>query len=318
MSTPAPTEALPRLLVAEDSQTSAALIARYLDGRYDVVPARDGEAAWSALLADPTIELVVTDLQMPRLTGHGLLGRIRASEAPALRNLAVIVMTAADDSSERNLAFENGASDFVHKPVDPVELRARIAVHLKLSRTIRELDAARRLFQEQATTDPLTRLRNRRAFFDLGAGHLALARRHGGDLSVVMLDIDHFKRVNDTHGHHVGDEALVEVARTLAGSMRVEDVSARVGGEEFAILLPNTGRPGAATLAERLRAAVEQRRIPVGEQVLSITVSAGVASYGEDGPGDLEQLLDVADRRLYLAKQGGRNRVVAGDEGAAP
>lgn len=316
MSTPEITkEELPRLLLAEDSETSAALIARFLRGRYEVRHARDGDEAWKMLLVDQQIELVVTDIQMPGMTGHELLSRIRNSTSPELKVLPVIVMTAADDNRDRNLAFEHGANDFISKPVDPIELQARVAIHQKLARTIRELEANKKMLQEQATTDPLTHLRNRRAFFEDGKRHLALARRHGNDMSVVVLDLDHFKKVNDTYGHQAGDEALLAVARILSQSTRVEDTPARIGGEEFAILLPDTNRLGAAVLAERVRTAIENHRIDFEGFTLSLTVSAGIASFGVDGQDSLEHLLGVADKRLYMAKDGGRNRVVVDDEG---
>ncbi len=317
MSTPDPAkEALPRLLVVEDSETSAALLGRYLRNRYQVRHAHDGEEAWKTLLSDHHIELVVTDIQMPRMTGHELLKKIRQSDVPEIKNLPVIVMTTADDNSDRNQAFENGASDFVRKPIDPIELQARVSVHQKLSRTIRELDANRKLFQEQATTDPLTKLKNRRAFFEMGVGHFSLARRHGNDLSVIAIDIDHFKRINDTYGHQVGDEVLVAIAEIFSNAARVEDISARLGGEEFSILLPDTNRLGAAVLAERIRDSIDAKKIAVaGGRTLSLTVSAGIASYGADGRESLEQLMSVADKRLYLAKKNGRNRVVINDEG---
>jgi two-component system cell cycle response regulator len=308
-------EELPRVLIVEDSETSAALLSRYLRGRYEIRHARDGEEAWKAICTDRKIELVVTDIQMPRMTGIELLSKVRLSDMPELRNLPVIVMTTADDNRDRNLAFEHGANDFVTKPVDPVELQARISVHQKLARTIRELEAHRKLLQEQATTDSLTHLKNRRAFFDIGIGHFAFARRHGTDLSVIAIDVDHFKRINDTHGHQTGDQALISIAETLTGSTRIEDIPARIGGEEFAILLPDTNRLGAAVLAERIRASLENKQIVIDGHTLSLTISVGIASFGSDGKESLEQLMNIADKRLYLAKQTGRNRVVVTDEG---
>jgi two-component system cell cycle response regulator len=308
-------ENLPRILLVEDSETSAALIARHLRGRYEIRHARDGEEAWKELCVDREVELVVTDIQMPNMTGLELLKKVRASEMAELKNLPVIVMTTADDNRDRNLAFEYGANDFITKPVDPIELQARVGVHQKLSRTIRELEAHRRLLQEQATTDSLTKLKNRRAFFEIGVGHMAFARRHGTDLSVIAIDIDHFKRINDTYGHQAGDEALVVVGATLTASTRIEDIPARIGGEEFAILLPDTNRLGAAVLAERIRAAMEKKEISVTGHTLGVTISVGIASYGQDGRDSLEQLMNIADKRLYMAKESGRNRVVVNDEG---
>jgi two-component system, cell cycle response regulator len=306
---------LPCILLVEDSATTATVLSRYLVEQYRLVRAADGEEAWSLLQQRVDIELVITDIQMPRLTGHQLLVRLRRSDVAHLRSLPVIVMTTGDDTADRNLAFLNGASDFITKPIDELELQARVKVHYSLAHTIRELEDSRRLLEEQATTDPLTHLKNRRAFFEAGSKALSTARRYNGDLSVIIVDIDFFKRINDTHGHHAGDEALVAVAQLLGGMIRAEDTCARIGGEEFALLLPGTNRLGAAVLAERVRAAVERAMIRAGGTRLPLTVSLGVASLGHDVGGNLDDLLGIADRRLYLAKESGRNRICVNDEG---
>ena len=309
------TNELPRLLLVEDSETSAALISRHLRGSYEVRHARNGDEAWKSLLTDSKIELVITDIQMPGMTGHQLLTKIRACNVAGLKSLPVIVMTTTDDNRDRNLAFENGANDFITKPVDAIELQARVAIHQKLARTIRELEASQKLLQEQAATDPLTRLRNRRAFFEDGKRHFAHARRHGNDLSIAIFDLDHFKKINDTYGHQAGDEALLAMAHILTTNTRTEDTPARIGGEEFAVLLPDTNRLGAAVLAERIRGAIELNRFDFEGFALSMTASAGIASFGVDGQDSLEHLISVADKRLYLAKTHGRNRVVVDDDG---
>jgi two-component system cell cycle response regulator len=309
------TEKLPLLLLVEDSHTTTALLSKYLGGSYEILHANDGAQAWEMLEANPDIELVITDINMPTMTGHQLLVKIRKSDQPRYRNLPVIVMTTAEDNVDRNLAFLNGANDFITKPIDEMELQARVGVHHRLARTIRELESSRRALAEQATTDPLTRLRNRRAFFENGARALASARRYVSDLSVVLLDIDHFKKINDTYGHQAGDDALVAVARILTGMIRTEDTCARIGGEEFAILLPGTNRLGAAVLAERIRAAIERERFIVGDKVVPITASIGIASFGVDPAESIDQLLGAADNRLYLAKRNGRNRICVNNEG---
>jgi diguanylate cyclase (GGDEF)-like protein len=303
------------ILLVEDSETTKALLIRYLSSQYELLHARDGEEAWTMLESNPEIGLVITDIQMPRLNGHQLLVRIRKSETPALAAMPVIVMTAADDNTDRNLAFLNGANDFIGKPIDELELQARVNVHYKLARTIRELEANRQLLAEQATTDPLTKLKNRRAFFENGDKYLTHARRFDTDLSVIVLDIDFFKKINDTHGHHVGDEALVMVARTLSHLTRADDTLARLGGEEFAVLLPDTNRLGAAVLAERIRVSVAREKLVVGDKIITLTLSAGIASLRTDLGTNVSQLVNVADRRLYLAKQHGRNRICVNDEG---
>lgn len=306
---------LPLILLVEDSATTKALLTRYLGGHYQLLHARDGEEAWEMLVARADIDLVITDIQMPRLTGQQLLIRIRKSDRPSLVNMPVIVMTTADDNADRNLAFLNGANDFINKPIDELELQARVNVHYRLARTIRELEANRQLLAEQATTDPLTRLKNRRAFFENGEKYLAHARRFGTDLSVIVSDIDFFKKINDTYGHQVGDEALVMLSRTLGQLTRGDDTLARLGGEEFAVLLPDTNRLGAAVLAERIRISVESEKLVVGDRVVTMTLSSGIASLRVDGGQTIGDLVNHADRRLYLAKQKGRNRICVNDEG---
>ena len=304
------TAALPRLLLVEDSKTAAALVTNGLRDRYQVLCAGDGAEAWDILSQHTDIDLVVTDIQMPNMNGHELLIRIRSGEIPAIGTLPVIVMTTANDTTDRDRAFANGANDFIYKPIDIVELQARVAVHQKLAATIRALEASQQSLTQQAMTDPLTQLRNRRAFSDISSHHFMLARRHNTELSVVAFDIDHFKKINDTYGHGGGDQALKAVAQTITETIRGSDVPARVGGEEFMILLPNTGRVGAGIIAERVRAAIEQTPVPIGDKHVSVTVSGGIASFGPDGRDDFEQLVETADKRLYAAKQKGRNRIV--------
>lgn len=317
MFQPAPKDKsdLPSILLVEDSPTTAVLLSKYLTGTYHLLHAKDGVEAWEMLEGDPEIELVVTDINMPRLTGHQLLVKIRKSDDPRFKNLPVIVMTTTDDNADRNLAFLNGANDFITKPIDEMELLARVNVHHKLAQTIRELEASRRALAEQATTDPLTRLKNRRAFFENGNQHLSMARRYGTDVSLIVADLDFFKRINDSFGHQAGDEALIAIAKVLLQMTRTEDTVARIGGEEFAMLLPDTNRLGAAVLAERIRAAVERDRFSAGGQLLQITLSIGVASYAVEQVDTVDQLLSIADRRMYLAKKLGRNRICVNNDG---
>jgi two-component system, cell cycle response regulator len=305
----------PRILMVEDSQTVKAMLVKHLSDSYVLIEARDGEEAWELLCADPTIDVIITDINMPRMTGHQLLVKIRKSGDLRLRELPVIVMTTGDDKIDKNLAFLNGANDFLTKPIDAMELQARVKVHHKLASTIRELERSKQALSEQATTDPLTRLKNRRAFFAQGEQNVALSKRHKTELSVLLLDIDHFKTVNDRFGHQAGDEALVTVAGLLTGLLRGGDMLARIGGEEFAALLPETNRLGAAVLAERIRAVIEKADFRHDGQHIPLTVSIGMASLGAETVDRLEELLNIADRRLYLAKNGGRNRICVNDEG---
>jgi len=306
---------LPHILVAEDSLTSVAVISRDLREYYTLLHARDGEVAWEMLRSDPRIELVITDVQMPKLSGQQLLKLIRQSTVARIRNLPVIVMTTAEDSAEKHLAFLNGANDFLNKPVDSLELQARVNVHHRLSRTIYELEVSQAALAELATTDSLTKLKNRRLFYTQAEENLIACRRYGKDMSLLLLDIDHFKKVNDTFGHHAGDEVLVKVATLLAHMVRGVDTVARFGGEEFAVLLPETNRLGAAVLGERIRAAIEREQINVDGQHIPVTVSIGITTLAAEHVESIDQLLNIADQRLYLAKNSGRNRICVSDDG---
>ena len=164
-----------------------------------------------------------------------------------------------------------------------------------------------------AMTDPLTRTLNRRAFLEQAEQHIAAALRHHLPLSLLMIDIDHFKRINDGFGHPAGDQVLVEVTQLFSSLLRTEDTLARYGGEEFCVLLPNTNEAGALALAEKLRRAVEEKRVVLGGETLPITISVGLTVCDANSSGchkDFASMLQDADRALYLAKQKGRNRIV--------
>lgn len=306
---------LPHILVVEDSLTSVAVISRDLRQRYSLLHARDGDDAWQVLQTDTRIELVITDVQMPRVSGQQLLKLIRQSEDARIRSLPVIVMTTAEDNADKHLAFLNGANDFLNKPVDPLELQARVNVHHRLARTIHELEVSKVALAEQATTDSLTRLKNRRMFYTQAEQNLAVCRRYAKDMSVLLLDIDHFKKVNDTYGHHAGDQVLVRIAQLLTMMVRGGDTVARFGGEEFAALLPETNRLGAAVMGQRIRAGIEKEEIIVEGRQIPVTVSIGIATLAAEEVTSIDQLLNIADRRLYLAKNSGRNRICVSDDG---
>ncbi len=307
-----PTPDSPSVLLVEDSRTTQALLVKHLAPHYPILKAHDGEEAWALLQGEANIGLVITDVNMPRMNGQELLAKIRKSEDQRMRSLPVIVMTAAEDTAERNLAFLNGASDYINKPVDALELRARVNAHYALAHT-----GSGQLLSAQAASDPLTGLKNRQAFFDRCCEALPAAARLRSDVSVLLVDVDHFKRINDEHGHSAGDAVLISLARLLESVLRDNDMVARLGGEEFAVLMPNTNRLTAAVIAERIRKAAQEKRFQIAGQPLSLTVSIGVASYNAEAVETIEELLQIADKRVYLAKNLGRNRICVTDDGRA-
>lgn len=303
----------PAILVVEDSKTTKALLIRHLGDSYRTIEAEDGEEAWETLQRHPEIELIITDINMPRLSGQQLLERIRATTDERVRALPVIVLTAADESADKTRAFASGANDFISKPVDPLELQARVAVHHKLARTIHELEQSRRALSELAATDSLTGLKNRRTFFESCGDALNAAERYQNDLSLLFIDVDHFKRINDTYGHPAGDQVLAHIARLLVDTLRGGDIVGRIGGEEFAVLLPNANPTTSTTIAERLRRTIEAEPMAIEGAPLHTTVSIGLAHFRLDAGHTPDALLAIADRRVYAAKRAGRNRVCGED-----
>ena len=303
----------PKLLIVDDSATIRATLSRAVGDEFDSLEATNGEEALQLLINDLDIDLVVTDLAMPRMDGYDLIKQMRDHESSRLINMPVIVVTGANDTAAREKAFIAGANDFIAKTSDHVEFLARVRAHVKLAQTIQELEQSRRYLKEQADTDPLTKLANRRSFFASASTNLAQMQRQSEHFSIIILDIDHFKRINDTYGHQAGDVVLQQLATVLANAIREGDSLARIGGEEFVVASPYTNRLAAIVLSERLRKAVEESEFVYENNRIPVTISLGVASMNKGGD-DVDKLLAVADSRLYLAKQKGRNRICASDK----
>ena len=303
----------PKLLIVDDSATIRATLSRAVGDEFDSIEATNGKEALQFLREDLCIDLVVTDLAMPEMDGYDLIREMRAHESARLINMPVIVVTGANDTAAREKAFIAGANDFIAKTSDHVEFLARVRAHVKLAQTIQELEQSRRYLKEQADTDPLTKLANRRSFFASASTGLAQMQRQNEHFSIVILDIDHFKRINDTYGHQAGDVVLQQLAMVLSMAIREGDSLARIGGEEFVVASPYTNRLAAIVLSERLRKAVESSEFMHEGNRIPVTISLGVASKNSDDD-DVDKLLAIADSRLYLAKQKGRNRICASDK----
>jgi two-component system cell cycle response regulator len=246
---------------------------------------------------------------MEGLDGLAVLDALRAD--PHTEDMPVVFVTGHTDAADLALGLQRGAHDYVRKPVDPVELVARIGTALRL-RTLHDELARRNAELEQAArTDVLTGLANRRHADDVLRATIASARRHHRTLCAVLVDVDRFKAVNDTHGHAAGDAVLREIAARLSAGLREEDLAARWGGEEFLLLLPDS--PDAGIVCERLRAAIAERPVNVhGLLELRVSASFGWASWTGDETG--ETLVGRADLALYAAKAGGRDRVVCAED----
>jgi diguanylate cyclase (GGDEF)-like protein len=292
------------ILIIEDTQGVREELCRVVESLgYRAIGAQSGLEGLR-LVRDCHPSLVLLDVVMPSLDGYKVASLIKAQ--PGFT--PVVLLTGLNDLDSKRRGQAAGADDFVTKPVVPLELNIRIAAMLRIKALHNQLDAANRRLAELAETDPLTALANRRGFDVSFGDEFARARRYRRELALLMVDIDHFKKVNDQHGHPVGDQVLRAVAQTLASEVRQSDRVGRLGGEEFAVLAPEINAPGALTLAERLRRAVEELNIPIGNGSLRVTISIGVNYWNGLEEVEMSDLLKHADEALYKAKQGGRNR----------
>ena len=303
-----------RILIVDDNAMIRSEIKAVLlkDGGFShFMEASDGLTAFKTIMETPP-DLVLCDLVMPGFDGLKFLG-LKASRKE-LEQIPVIILTAEDDLDRKAEILERGASDYVTKPFHEKELLARVRIHTKLKILQDELLKKNAQLEALSVTDPLTGLANRRRLMTRLEEEVHRSRRLKMPLSVVMIDIDHFKLVNDTHGHAMGDEVLRNIGTLLKSGVRATDLAARYGGEELTLVLPHTDLPSALQVAENMRQKFAELEHHLDGVTLKKTASMGVAS--RDGQGeqpDAESLLKRADEALYRAKQGGRDRVEAAE-----
>jgi diguanylate cyclase (GGDEF)-like protein len=316
----------PRVLLVEDSGLSAAITHDVLTGAgYRVTHVDDGVAALEAV-EHAEFDLVITDRVMPRMDGLDLCRALRARTATT--GIYVLMLTALDRKSDIVEGLASGADDYLAKPFDASELLARVRAGLRIVGLQQELAAANQALARMALTDPLTELSNRRAIDEMLALDAMQLERTGVPTVVAVVDLDHFKAINDAHGHAAGDLVLLAVARVLRRNSRLADTCGRIGGEEFVLLLRGCDVSEAATLCERIRSEIAALSIPVDDATVTLTASFGLASLAvEVRPADAlyrarrgthadelwqrsaADALRAADDALYRAKSLGRDRV---------
>ncbi|HEX8071942.1 MAG TPA: diguanylate cyclase [Pyrinomonadaceae bacterium] len=295
-----------KVLLVDDNADKRQLLTVALEAAgYGVRTAEDGVEGLAAVESLQP-DLIITDVMMPRMDGYEMARRVRAN--PATRFIPIIIQTSARAAAEdARRGAEVGALGYITDPTDLGLLLAR-------ARTLLDFKNYLDSCEEAAFTDHLTGLANRRRFERQLAREVARTRRYGRPFCLLLVDIDHFKRVNDTHGHDAGDEALRLVANTLQAGTRGIDTAARIGGEEFALILPETDRARGLEVAERLRQEVGATEIPAAGR---LTVSIGLAECA-DGHCEARTLYTAADAALYEAKRAGRDRVHCAPADAAP
>jgi diguanylate cyclase (GGDEF)-like protein len=300
-----------KILIAEDDSVSRLLMQRTLEKfGYDVVLAEDGRTAAEILLQRGGPRLALIDWMMPELDGLGLCREVRSAQRDGAY-VYILLLTSRQDAEDVVAGLEAGADDYITKPFHPAVLRARLHTGRRILLLEEKLVRAREEMRFKATHDALTSLWNRASILSKARSELHRSAREARPFSLLLCDIDHFKRVNDNHGHLAGDVVLEEVARRLISSVRDYDAVGRYGGEEFLIIFGNCDEDSLKARAEQIRAAIASMPIQAGNAELSVSISIGAMTHccwESDIP--LESIIARADAALYNAKAGGRNRAV--------
>jgi len=304
-----------KLLVVEDSPTQGNQTKHDLEQLgYEVRWVTSGIEALKWARQDPP-DLVVLDVVMDDLDGFAVCRWLKLHSTT--RDIPVVMLTMRGDVEDRVHGLQIGADDYLPKPFSTRELEARIFASLRnrttqteLAERNRQLESMLHHVESLAITDPLTGIFNRRRFSDVLRREVAVTRRYRNSLAMLMLDLDHFKAVNDRFGHDAGDDVLRSVANTLTGSLREVDLAARYGGEEFAVIMPQTSKVNAAIVAERIARQIAQIVHSFDGEKVTLTASIGVSEMADLQQATAENLVKAADIALYEAKRTGRNRIV--------
>jgi len=317
------------ILIVDDTHANLRLLTAMLtEHGYRVRPARNGELALMSARAVPP-DLILLDIKMPGLNGYEVCEQLKAD--PRTRDIPVIFISALDQTDDVVKAFTFGGVDYITKPFQVEEVLARVKTHLALYLLQRQLSTANlqlqetndqlkteiekrveieAILQKYATTDALTNLLNRRHFFELADKELSRAKRYQLSFSLLLIDIDNFKTVNDKHGHLLGDHILQLVARCIKQNSREVDIQGRYGGDEFVVLLPETDQSYAKSITKRLFQIIPAELEKLEEINFPVTLSIGIANFSGESDITIDTLFDRADQALYQAKDSGRNQVI--------
>jgi len=301
-----------KILLVEDDKLQAKTTKEYLEkAGYEIIWVENGISAIKSAKTG-SFDLIVLDLVLPDIGGNEVCRWLKNTKDT--QDIPIIILSAKGSTKEKVVGLEAGADDYLQKPYDPSELKARIYASLRtkvlqdeLRKKNRQLEEVLSQMETLAMTDQLTGLFNRRAFLSVLEKEFSRTMRYNHPTSCLMLDIDHFKRINDEYGHNAGDQVLIEISKIMANCLRKSDTVARWGGEEFIIILPETPKKNALQIASRILTSVSTAKtFPLPRQ---ITISIGLAGMPDSAIDTSEKLIAAADRALYEAKNRGRNRV---------
>ena len=297
-----------KVLIAEDEKILRLRLEKLLvEMDFEVVSCKDGIEAWDAIRSENTPSILILDWMMPGMDGIEICSNVRMQTKEAYT--FILLLTSKGGQEDYVKGMEAGADDYMTKPFNHIELKARLRVGKRIVELNEELLSVRDSLQKQANHDKLTGLFNRHYMSEILDREFSRSLRYKTDLSCLLLDLDYFKEINDTFGHSFGDMVLREFSACLKKNSRKSDFSFRYGGEEFMLLLPNTGITGAQNVAETIRAACDKKLYSYDTQATNVTVSIGIASVKQHQLLESKEILALADKALYRSKAEGRNRV---------
>jgi len=304
-----------RVLLVDDSRIVRTTIARLIRKSFDVREEADGEAGWQAISTDPSIVVVFSDIQMPKLDGFGLLERIRGSQDSRVKTIPVIVISGDEEDATKKRARAAGANDFITKTTDGTEILSRIDNLLHLVEAKQQLVVSKQAIDQTATRDPVTGTFTPHYLVTEGGKHFSHARRHGGSLSVLMFHIDTYTEIADKVGKAVADQLLGRIAKLVMGTLRAEDSMGRTSEAGFTVVFPGTSSQQALAFARRMHEQLQKAQVTYREQVLRIGASIGLAALDVDTVSTVEELMKLAQQRLKdAAQKKAQQRIVNQDE----
>lgn len=292
--------ALPRVLIVDDSRMVRASIVKLIKGKFDVREEGDGEAGWQTLMLDPSVQVLISDLSMPKLDGYGLLQRVRASEIARIREMPVIMISGDEDESARNRAKEYGATDFITKGIGTSELLARLDAQVRMAETRSELEA----MSKQVMVDPESGLPTGEYLKQQGRQALALAQRHGSEISVIVVEIDRFDDLVGRLGRPVGDQLIQQFRLVLSKRVRLEDTVSQTGSAQFTVVCPGIGLVDARAFAKRLDQIIRNATISYRGERVEVGLKFGLANSRDDEWQTMTHLLQLAEGRAVQEEAG--------------
>ena len=317
MSSVAPVTTIPkqRVLIVDDSRIVRTTIGRLIRKSFDVREEADGEAGWQAISTDPSIVVVFSDIQMPKLDGFQLLERMRTSQDPRVKTMPVIVISGDEEDATKKRARAAGANDFITKTTDGTEILSRIDNLLHLVEAKQQLVVTKQAVDQTATRDPVTGTFTTHYLVTEGGKHFSHARRHGSSLSVLMFHVDTYADISAKVGKAVADQLLARIAKLVMGILRQEDSMGRTSEAGFLIVFPGTSSQQALAFARRMTEQLEKAQVSYRGEVLRIGTSIGLAALDVDPATSVEELMKAAQQRLKDATaRKAQQRIVTQDE----